>query len=135
MTGGNPLAIKLVAGQATMLPLPQVLADLAAARTGAREFYRYIFLYSWQQLTDTAQRLLLHMPILDVRGATYEDLLAVTDSPDDVTTRAALKQLVDFSLVNVGFAQGELLYSIHRLTERFIVTDLVGKDWADDETG
>lgn len=135
VTGGNPLAIKLVAGQATTLPLSQILADLAAARTGAREFYRYIFDYSWKQLTDAAQRLLLHLPILDVRGATYADLLAVANGRDDTTTRAALKQLVDFSLVNVGYSQGQLLYSIHRLTERFIVTDLVGRNWADDEVG
>ena len=129
VTDGNPLAIKLVLGQALVLPLAQVLADLSAARAGARDFYRFIFRYSWDRLSERAQRLLLHMPLLDARGATWEDLLAISRSAADNTTRAAVAELVNASLLNAGYAQGRLLYSIHRLTEYFILSDLVGRAW------
>jgi hypothetical protein len=48
VTDGNPLAIKLVIGQLHGRPLATVLDDLANARAGAREFYRFIFRYSWE---------------------------------------------------------------------------------------
>lgn len=42
------------------------------------------------------------------------------------TLRSALEELVAASLLDAGCAQGRLLYSIHRLTEYFILSDLIG---------
>ncbi len=125
VTDGNPLAIKLVAGQAQTLPLTRILDDLASVRPDAHDFYRFLFRYSWERLSAPAQHLLLHMPLLDARGASWDDLAAVSGVALDGHFRDALQELVDFSLVNVGWMQGHLLYSIHRLTENFILSDLV----------
>lgn len=126
VTDGSPLAIKLVVGQLASLPLAQVLADLAAARPDTHDFYHFIFRYSWERLSEPAQHLLLHMPLLDTRGTTWEDLAAVSGVALNGRFRSALEELVNVSLLNTGYAQGRLLYSIHRLTEYFILSDLVG---------
>lgn len=125
VTDGNPLAIKLVIGQLATLPLAQVLDDLTAARPAAHDFYRFIFRYSWAQLSEPAQQLLLHMPLFDARGATWEDLAAVNGGAENGDCSRALTELVNTSLVNAGYAAGRLIYSIHRLTEYFIMSDLV----------
>lgn len=128
VTDGNPLAIKLVVGQLQAVPLGRVLDDLAAARPDTHDFYQFLFRYSWQRLSNPAQHLLLHMPLLDARGATWEDLAAVSGVALNGYFRNALEELVGASLLNAGWAQGRLLYSIHRLTEYFILSDLVGME-------
>jgi hypothetical protein len=125
LTDGNPLAIKLVIGQAHMRPLPVVLDDLAAARADATDLYRFIFRYSWEQLSSAARRLLLHMPLLDARGAGWEELAAISQVASDEEFRRAAEELVTYSLLNVGVTGDRTLYSIHRLTESFILSDLV----------
>ncbi|MCX6028998.1 MAG: NB-ARC domain-containing protein [Chloroflexi bacterium] len=125
VTDGNPLALKLVIGQMHARPLAVVLDDLATTRAGAREFYRYIFRYSWDQLSPAARHLLLHMPLLDARGAAGEELAAVSGAVAAAEFWAAVEELVNCSLLNAGYAGGRLLYSIHRLTEYFILSDLV----------
>lgn len=125
VTGGSPLAIKLVVGQMHSRPLATVLADLTAARAGARDFFNFIFRYAWDRLSPAAQRLLLHMPLLDARGTGAEELAIVSDVAMDGEFWDALDELVNCSLLNVGCAGGRLLYNIHRLTEFFILSDLV----------
>lgn len=131
ITGGNPLAIKLVAGQAQALPLARIVDDLAAVRPDAHDFYRFLFRYSWDRLSAPAQHLLLHMPLLDARGASWDDLAAISGVALNGQFRHALQELIDFSLVNVGWTQGRLLYAIHRLTENFILSDLVQAELPD----
>lgn len=126
VTDGSPLAIKLVIGQLAFLPLAQVLDDLAAVRPGTHDFFGFLFRYSWERLSEPAQHLLLHMPLLDARGTTWDDLAAVSGVALNGHFRGALEELVSVSLLNAGYAQGRLLYSIHRLTEYFILSDLVG---------
>jgi hypothetical protein len=126
VTGGHPLAIKLVVGQAQALPLRQVLDDLAATQPEVHDFYHFLFRYSWQRLSEPARQLLLHMPLLDPAGATWEDLAAVSGATLNGYYRSALEELVAASLLDAGCAQGRLLYSIHRLTEYFILSDLIG---------
>ncbi len=125
VTDGNPLAIKLVVGQLHSRPLATVLDDLAHARPAAHEFYRFIFRYSWEHLSPAARHLLLHMPLLDARGAAGEELAAVSGVPTDAGFWAAVDELVNCSLLNAGNVGGRMRYSIHRLTENFILSDLV----------
>ena len=66
------------------------------------------------------------MPLLDPAGATWEDLAAVSGATLNGYYRSALEELVAASLLDAGCAQGRLLYSIHRLTEYFILSDLIG---------
>ena len=121
VTGGNPLAIKLVAGQLEHWPLRQVLADLEGAGTGgsADQFYQYIFDYSWQHLSPPAQQLLLNMPHLATTGGEWADLRAV-GGLDDETLRQAVGELTACSLLNAG-GGADKVYTIHRLTHHFLL--------------
>ncbi len=129
VTDGNPLAIKLVVGQLLALPLPQVLDDLVRARAEAQDLYTFLFRYSWDRLSEPAQYLLLHMPLLDSRGATWDDLAAVSGVALNGHFRGALQELVNTSLLNAGAVSGDIVYSIHRLTEHFVLSDLVETNW------
>jgi hypothetical protein len=131
VTGGNPLAIKLVVGQLLTLPLTQVMDDLLQTRAQAQELYTFLFRYSWERLSEPAQYLLLHMPLLDSRGATWEDLAAVSGVTLNGHFRIALQELVNTSLLNAGPAGGDLVYSIHPLTEHFVLSNLVQTNWHD----
>ena len=126
ITGGNPLAIKLVIGQARVLSLSRVLADLEQARGRSAEFYLYIFRYSWEHLSEVARQVLVCMPLLDPRGAIREDIAGVSGIQDEDVLSAALVELVDVSLLNRGQRAGQIEYSIHRLTEHFVLSDVVG---------
>lgn len=131
VTGGNPLAIKLVVGQLLTLPLAQVLDDVLQTRAQAQELYTFLFRYSWERLSEPAQYLLLHMPLLDSRGATWEDLAAVSGVTLNGHFRNALQELVNTSLLNAGPVRGDLVYSVHPLTEHFILSNLVRTNWHD----
>ena len=122
---GNPLAITLVVGQLHTLPLRQVLADLQRARGRSAELLRFLFHYSWEQLSPTARHLLMHMPLLDIRGVAWPELAAVSDVAPDGEFCRALEELVGASLMYAGYSQGQVLYSIHRLIEYFILSDLI----------
>lgn len=134
VTDGNPLAIKLVIGQMLALPLDQVVRELTVARAAAKELYCFIFRYSWERLSPTAQHLLLHIPLLDSRGTTLDDLIAVSQSTNSDAVRAGVQELVNVSLLDLGVERGRLLYSVHGLTERFVLSDLVGRGWGDGES-
>ena len=122
---GNPLAITLVVGQLHTLPLKQVLENLQKARGRSADLLRFLFRYSWEQLSPTAQHLLLHTPLLDIRGVAWPELAAVSKVVPDGEFCRALEELLDASLMCAGYAQGQVLYSIHRLTEYFILSDLI----------
>ncbi len=129
--GGNPLALRLVIGQATILPLDRVIENLSGARgRKAYELYRYIYERAWQQLDNHARHLLVRMPVFSQTGATLERIEAINDISADQLTDA-LDQLITLSLVNISGDYQSRRYSIHRLTETFIRREIFGM--TDDE--
>jgi hypothetical protein len=126
--GGNPLAIKLVVGQLTKLPLSQILDYSTGIH--ADQLYLYLYRHSWQLLSEAAQRLLVLMPLLPTSGGAWDDLLALTGYRETALA-AAVGELVNKSLLNVGGfpaespTWGEKIYSIHRLTHHFVMSELV----------
>jgi hypothetical protein len=122
--GGNPLALKLVVGQLGVLPLAQVLDNLKAAQ-GPRndQFFTYIYWQAWNSLDEVARRALLAMPLL-AQGGTFDHLRVVSElAPADLMP--ALTELVKRSLVEVRGTLAEPRYSIHRLTETFLLTEVI----------
>lgn len=123
--GGNPLALKLVVGQAHVLPLPRALDNLREAQgKKAEDLYRYIYWNAWQQLDDDARQVLILMPLFAGEGA---ELATIEERSPVKGARLndALERLITLSLVNVG---GDLLarrYSIHRLTETFLLQEVI----------
>jgi hypothetical protein len=120
VTGGNPLAIKLVVGQLVNLPLSRVLATLQSAQPASDPLYNYLYCTTWDLLSATAQRLLLHMALVPASGGTWEDLAAVTSLPEPELA-AAIGELATCSLLQVAGLE-EKTYSIHPLTRHFVVS-------------
>jgi hypothetical protein len=119
--GGNPLALRLVAGQAIVHALPTVLGNLRSARgRSAEQLYSFIYREAWDDLDEEAQRILLVMPLAPASGASLEHLVQVSGLHEDAVHNA-LENLVRRSLVDV---RGDLYrhrYTIHSLTRTFLL--------------
>lgn len=126
--GGNPLALRLVTGQLQILPLPQVLENLREAR-GRRteELYNYIYWTAWRRLPAVAQEVLTLLPLFAQEGVDLAALRRVSDLPDDELVDA-LAYLAKLSLVNLSGDLQTRRYSIHRLTESFLLQEVI--KWA-----
>jgi hypothetical protein len=125
VTGGNPLALKLVVSLTAVLPLPQILADLSKSRVGPIEdLYRHIYWQTWRTLTPPAQNLLQAMPLAAVSGALPQQMQAMSELDDD-DFWAAIRELTTRSLLEVQGTIQERRYGIHRLTETFLHTEII----------
>jgi hypothetical protein len=131
VTGGAPLAMKLVVGQASRWPLERVLANLKAAQFAGPnyDFYRFIFKQSWDMLATEAQQVLVSMSVFDLANGSTETALQRVSQLDADAVRQALDQLILFSLVDVPGDAGERRYTLHSLTHYFILSDIV-KKWS-----
>ncbi len=124
VTGGNPLAIKLVVGQLVSLPLSQILAALQSAQPGTDSLYQYLYRVSWDLISAPAQHLLRRMAELPAGGGTWEGLSAISGLFGD-DLNLAIEELATHSLVQaVGL---EKTYSLHPLTHHFAVSQVADK--------
>lgn len=123
VVGGNPLALKMVVGQVGFLPLPQVLKNLEEAR-GKRvdELYTYIYWQAWQILNKNERQLFLSMPLIP--DATFHHLCFASGLDED-GVQEALSRLVQQSLVQVAGDLTERRYRLHRLTETFLMNEVL----------
>ncbi|MEM7334540.1 MAG: NB-ARC domain-containing protein [Chloroflexota bacterium] len=130
VTGGNPLAIKLVVGLAIIRPLPQILDDLITIQSNEIEsLYRYIYWQSWHALHADSQTLLQIMPMAGETGMAAEQMLAISGLSTNALW-AAVNQLVYLSLLEVRGTVWEKRYGIHRLTYSFLRTEII--NWPED---
>ena len=138
--GGNPLALKLAVGQLYLLPLPQVVENLHQARgRKAADLYRYIYWQAWNQLDADSQEVLLAMPMFAQSGADLASVQRVCEVPAGRLTDA-LERLAHLSLVTVAGDLHGRRYSIHRLTETFLLHEVIrwqglAADWDDELAG
>lgn len=135
VTGGNPLAIKLVISLIATLDLDAVLADLRrGGLPPTQELYGRIYRRVWQTLSAEARDLLIGMTLLPASGGAFADLMR----PSELTETQALgavRELSLRSLLEVSGPVWERRYAIHRLTQSFLMTEIIG--WpptADDAT-
>ncbi|MDX1663356.1 MAG: NB-ARC domain-containing protein [Candidatus Promineifilaceae bacterium] len=125
VTGGNPLALKLVVGLLDLLPLGQVLADLTRSRSGpVEELYRHIYWQSWRTLSEPARTLLQAMPLVSESGGEPEYLQAISGL-DEEAFWPALSELRSRSLLEVRGTLADKRYGVHRLTETFVRTEII----------
>lgn len=125
VTGGNPLALKLVVSLTAVLPLPQILADLNESRIGPiEELYRHIYWKAWRSLTPPAQTLLQAMPLVASSGALPAQMQAIS-LLDEADFWTAVHELTARSLLEVQGTIQERRYGIHRLTEAFLNTEII----------
>jgi AraC-like DNA-binding protein len=125
VVGGNPLAIKLVIGQTFVLPLSQVLDNLRQAQgKPTDELYTFIYWQAWNKLSAAGRQALLAMPLAAPQGSAFPHLAAVSGL-DAGELSEALDQLAAQSLVEVSGTLEERRYRIHRLTETFLITEVI----------
>ena len=123
VVGGNPLALKLVVGQIGVLPLNQVLDNLKQAKSASTaELYTYIYWQAWHLLEASSRKLLLLMPL--VHAGTLAQLEALTQLQTDALS-GAIAQLVALSLLQVDGDLENKRYSLHRLTETFLLHEAI----------
>ncbi len=131
VTGGAPLAMKLVIGQMSRQPVEVVLKALqkAAFKGQDYEFYRFVYRHSWEILDTNARMALVDMSVFPpITGGAVADAQAVSQVDPSIFW-TAMDQLVSLSLVDKTGAAGQERYSLHPLTQYFIRSDIT-KEWA-----
>ncbi len=121
ITGGAPLALKLVVAQARFLDLDAALGRLQQAGT---DLYPFIFRQSWGGLSPSAQRVLIYIGKTVVTTVSWEELVSVGIAADEGDLLEAIDQLVAYSLLDASSVAGQTRYGIHQLTHQFINSDL-----------
>ncbi|MEZ4863998.1 MAG: NB-ARC domain-containing protein [Caldilineaceae bacterium] len=123
--GGNPLALRLVVGQAHILPLDLILTDLGAARSDTTDhLYTYIYQQAWQRLNELSRQVLLIMPLASPMGEDIHYLAEIGAMAVD-ELRLALNKLVTLNLVDARGGINERRYSIHGLTRTFLQEEVL----------
>lgn len=124
VTGGNPLALWLVAGQTSDMPWHSFLQDFVEHcphGTSSYELYDYLYRRSWEQLSDAA-RLVLFAMHRCVSGALYDQLFELSGLDYPIFQAAVLELRRRMLLM----ADAQQVYSIHRLTYTFLRVVIAG---------
>ena len=118
--GGNPLAVRLVTGQAHIFPLNVILADLTKARgQKAENLYTHIYQQAWDRLAEPTREVFLILPLVAPGQGTLDHLAEVSQMAEGVL-HDALNELVTLNLVDSKAGNGQPHYSIHGLTRTFL---------------
>jgi hypothetical protein len=123
VTGGNPLALWLVAGQAHGVPWSVFIRDLVEhSPQGSKgyELYDYLYRRSWELLSPSARMVLFAMHRFET-GVEYE-LLHKLSKLDRLSFDGAVEELANRMLLQFDGAY----YNIHRLTYTFLRAGIVG---------
>ncbi|MEM7342673.1 MAG: tetratricopeptide repeat protein [Chloroflexota bacterium] len=123
VVGGNPLALKMVLGQINFLSLSEVLDSLIQAKgQQVDDLYTYIYWQAWQMLDEPTRTLFVALPICP--DGTLADLERLTNL-SRAQLQQSLKQLISLSLVTVGGDLEQPRYRLHRLTETFLMNEVL----------
>lgn len=124
VVGGNPLALKLVVGQLHSLSLATVLENLKQAQGQKVEaLYTFIYRQAWQTLNEAARQVLLLMPL--AQNGTASQLAAAAGNLAEAQLADALEHLTAVSLLEVSGDLAQRRYRIHRLTETFLLNEVI----------
>lgn len=120
--GGNPLALRLIVGQAQTRPVDRILSNLSQVRGEKNEsFFDYIFEDAWDHLSQRARIVLLSLLLSTRYGAGLGYLAALTRLSFD-PLHDTLEQLATANVItdNNAITEQDLRYSIHSLTRSYL---------------
>ncbi len=128
ITGGNPLALWLVAGQAWGNGWDSFIQELASGCTPGSEgyaLYDYLYRRSWQQLSAGAREVLfaMHRCAGGASAALLRTLSGLTSPAFEGATKELQQRMLMFF---------DDCYHIHQLTASFLRTEVVGS-WGREE--
>jgi hypothetical protein len=123
VTGGAPLALKLVIAQTRFLDLDVVLRRLRNTGSG---LYSFIYRQSWEQLSPNAQRILIYIGQTVVTTVGWEELatVGIEIAEHEEQFLEAIDELVAYSLLEISSAGNQVRYGIHQLTRHFVTSEL-----------
>ncbi len=135
--GGSPLALKIIVGQLSHLPLDTVIHRLQTVPPPKGEndksdyviFYKDVFFSSWQMLSENGKNLLIAMAnFVPNVGGTYEAIKATSDLADDVLARC-IDELWKHSFLEKGLSPSskKVRYYLHPFTQYFVLSDVVNE--------
>ncbi len=123
--GGNPLALRLVVSLLKHLPFREILPTIENGRDDTYQMYQRIYLRIWRVLTAEAKAVLMAMAMADLDlGIESDDLKELCMLDANVFWRA-IRELRYNSLLEYHGTAEDRTYTIHRLTETFILKDIV----------
>lgn len=127
VTGGAPLALKLVVSLLTRLSLEVVLSNIKRAEGQTEQLYKFLYYDIWKILSSDSRKLIVSMSVLPA-SVTRSALQEVSMIPARALTDA-ISELVLMSLLNASHAllDSKKRYSIHAMTFNFIRTELIKK--------
>ena len=134
-TGGSPLALKLVVGQLSLLPLATVLEQLRKVKLPKGDsdkndyvrFYKGIFSPSWKLMSEDGKKLLISMShFAPGIGGTYEAVKATSDLTNEILA-GCIDELWRLSFLEKGESPSlkKVRYYLHALTQYFVLSDIV----------
>ncbi|MCA9967063.1 MAG: hypothetical protein KC423_22595 [Anaerolineales bacterium] len=128
LTGGNPLALKMVVDLLDRLPLEQLLSGFSTSHVEQidTQVYDRIYQHAWQTLSEEAKLLLQAMPLIAQSGATPDYLRRMTQLDEDALW-AAIQELLTRSLIESRGSLRERRYGIHQLTDSFVQRNIIGR--------
>ncbi|HTK11076.1 MAG TPA: ATP-binding protein [Ktedonobacteraceae bacterium] len=122
VTQGAPLAMKLVVAQALHLDPTHVLHELEQAKGN---IYPFVFRQSWEELSLEAQLILIYIGKTVVTTVSHEELAELEEiAENEQQFLEAIRQLIDYSLLDVYHLPDQTRYGIHQLTRKFVISDL-----------
>lgn len=122
VSGGAPLAMKLVVAQSTFLDLDVVLRRL---RQAGSNLYPFIFRQSWEHLSSTAQHVLVYIGRTVMTTVGWDELLDAEIAESETELITAVDQLVTTSLLDVyPSPRTRHRYGMHQLTRQFVNSEL-----------
>jgi hypothetical protein len=135
-TGGLPLAMELVVGQATRSSLEAVLERLQTVNFQAIErpdsaedvynqFFKFIYWDAWKQLSDEAKTLLIGLGTFDLAEGADEEELAIVSGLGVTILGDVAGELIGHSLIHRSIRDVQPIFFLHPLTHRFVQSDLV----------
>jgi hypothetical protein len=110
-----------VVAQAMVLDIDMVLGQLKQA---SEDIYSFIFRQSRKQLSLTAQLILIYIGRTVTTTVSWEELAGIGIAKQEGELLTAVRQLVNYSLLDVYTFTGQVRYGIHQLTRQFINSDL-----------
>lgn len=120
--GGNPLALRLVVGQAHVYGLDLILENLRVARGRAVDgLYSAIYHHIWKQLDQSSRHILLAMLLVSKTQKIVPHLAQVT-AFDQAQVVDGLDNLVRLNVVDKTNSLQVPHYYIHPLTRTFLQT-------------
>ncbi len=124
LTGGNPLALKIVISQLDTIPLPHLLQGLNLSYSSeVDDMYKRVYWHTWQTLTPQAQQLLQAMNL--VPEAADADYLLAVSGLDEGQLWRSVEELRQRSLLDVRGGIQDKSYRIHPLTRSFLQTEII----------